>query len=51
MRASQRGYVCGNLVMIYEIREVGWVLRAQNPMPGRNGHSRRMLWHGGIGWS
>lgn len=29
LRAGQRGYVCRNLVMIYEIREVGWVLRAQ----------------------
>lgn len=29
IRAGHRGYVCRNLVMIYEMREVGWVLRAQ----------------------
>ncbi len=29
LRADQRGYVCGNLVAFYGIREVGWVLRVQ----------------------
>jgi hypothetical protein len=29
LRADQRGYVRGNLVVFYGIREMGWVLRAQ----------------------